>query len=65
MQLKDKDKKALAAMVLEYPIHDVLDALTEAINNQVDELVDMNAGHSGMVKEMTRVAHHLDIFSRG
>jgi predicted RecB family endonuclease len=57
-------KKLLADLVREYPINDLLIALQEAIDNQVDQLVDANAGHSGMVKEMSRVAHHLAIFAR-
>lgn len=60
----EDDKKLLAKLVHEYPIHDVLDALTQVIETQIDELVDLNAGHSGMVKEMTRVVHHLELFAR-
>lgn len=63
--MKTEDKKALANIVLNYPIHDVLDALKEAIDNQVDDMVDLNAGHSGMVKEMSRVSYHLEIFAKG
>ena len=58
------DKEKIALLVKNYPIEDVLDALQEAVEKQVDELVDMNLGHSGMVKEMTLVAHHLSIFPR-
>jgi hypothetical protein len=63
--MNEQDKKVLAELVRNYPIHNLLDVFQEIIENQVDELVDMNAGHSGMVKEMNRVAHHLAIFARG
>jgi hypothetical protein len=56
-----EDKKALAEIIKNYPIRDVLDTLTEVINDQIDELVDLNAGESGMVKEMSIVAHHLEL----
>lgn len=59
-----QDKLALALIVKDYPITEVLDALQEAINNQIDDLVDLELGHSGMVKEMSLVAHHLEIFPR-
>jgi hypothetical protein len=58
------DKIQLSLIVKDYPIIEVLDALQEAINNQVDELVDLEMGHSDMVKEMSLVAHHLEIFPR-
>lgn len=58
------DKEKLAFLVKEYPIVDVLDSLQEVIENQINELVDMEKGHSGMVKEMSLVAHHLNIFPR-
>lgn len=57
-------KKLLADLVREYHIHDLLTALQETIESQVNDLVDMNVGHSGMAKEMSRVAHHLAIFPR-
>lgn len=59
-----KEKEQLALLVKEYPIHHVLDALQEAIENQINDLVDLNLGSSGMVKEMTRVVHHLSIYPR-
>ena len=59
-----EDKKLLAGLVLNYPIHDVIDALREVIDDQIDELVDLNGGRSGMVKEMSRVAYHLEIFAK-
>ena len=58
------DKLALALIVKDYPIIEVLDALQEAIENQVDELVDQEMGHSDMTKEMSLVAFHLEIFPR-
>ena len=58
------DQETLALLVKDYPIHEVLDALQEAIENQVNELVDLGMSDSGMVKEMNRVAHHLSIFPR-
>lgn len=58
------DKEKIALLVRDYPVTEVLDALQEAIENQANELVDMNLGHSGMVKEMVLVAHHLSIFPR-
>jgi hypothetical protein len=60
-----EDKKLLAELVRNYPIHDVMDVLKEVIDDQVDELVDLDRGHSGMVKEMVRVAYHLEIFAKG
>jgi hypothetical protein len=63
--MNTEDKKLLAELVRNYPIHDVMDSLKETIKNQIDELVDLNAGHSGMVKEMSRVAYHLEIFAKG
>lgn len=60
------DKKILADLVRDHHIHDLLDVLQEAIEDHVDELVDLNRGSSFIkVKEMDRVAHHLSIFSRG
>lgn len=59
-----QDKLALALIVKDYPIIEVLDALQEAIENQIDELVDLESGHSGMTKEMSLVAFHLKIFPR-
>lgn len=58
------DKKQLASIVRNYPINDVLDALQEVIEEQIDELVDVNLGHSGMVKKMSLIAHHLSLFPR-
>jgi hypothetical protein len=62
--MNSQDKLALALIVKDYPIIEVLDALQEAIENQIDELVDLESGHSGMTKEMSLVAHHLGIFPR-
>jgi hypothetical protein len=58
------DKMQLSLIVKDYPIIEVLDALQEAIENQIDELVDLEPGHSDMTKEMSLVAHHLKIFPR-
>ena len=59
------DKKLLADMVRDYPIHDLLDVLRDTIEAQVDELVDVNEGHPpSITKEMSRVAYHLSIFAR-
>jgi len=63
--MDEQDKMLLAELIYNYPIHQVLDAFREAIENQVDDLIDQNDGASGMVKEMNRVAHHLSIFARG
>lgn len=59
-----EDKKMLAILVSNYDIHDILDTMSEVIGNQIDKLVDMNYGHASMVKELNRVAHHLDIFAK-
>lgn len=63
--MDEMDKKALAKLVHEYHIHDLLDALAETIENEVDTLVDEHEGHPyPITKEMIRVVHHLDIFAR-
>jgi hypothetical protein len=60
------DKMLLKNMVRNYSIHDVLDVLQESIENRADELVDLNRGNSdSTAKEMSRVAYHLSIFTRG
>lgn len=63
--MNTEDRKTLRALVKNYPIHDLIHSLQEAIENQVDELVDINAGHAPMTKELTRVAWHLSIFRKG
>lgn len=60
-----RDRKLLAELVANYPIHDVVDTLKKVIDHQIDELVDLDKGHSGMVKEMSRVSFHLEIFAKG
>jgi hypothetical protein len=61
--MDELDKQYLIGLVRDYPIYILLDNLQQAIENQIDELVDVNLGHSGMVKEMSLVAHHLAILS--
>jgi len=58
------DKLALALIVKDYPITEVLDTLQEVIEDQIDDLVDLELGHSDMIKEMSLVAFHLKIFPR-
>lgn len=62
MNLIEKDQ--LRLLVKEYPIHHVLDALQEAIENHMDELVDADMSSSSAIRELSRVAHHLSIFPR-
>lgn len=56
------DNQKIYLLVKDYPIGDVLTALQAAIDKRTNELVDLNDGHSDVVKELSVVAHHLSIF---
>jgi hypothetical protein len=59
--MEDKDLLALAKMVEEYPIQNIIDALHQIISDQADVLSDQQL--SDKARELTRVAWHLNILS--
>lgn len=58
------DNEKIYLMIKDYPVNDVIASLQAAINKRIDELVDMNAGHSDAAKELSLASHHLDLFLR-
>jgi len=58
------DNEKIYLMIKDYSINDVLSSLHQAIDRRINELVDLNDGHSDTTKELSVAAHHLSLFLR-